>query len=267
VSDRPCRLARVASGALAALIALTAPAALAAQPTCVAGSLADYVALGSGGCTFAGVQFSDFALTAWRGPATEVTLTPVATRTGIPFADVLAGVGFDVTFTPPLVALATPMNVSDGEIGPDFDFLATTFGTSRVRGLAIPSVAFAFDPTPSPGFPWTYAAVFLTPSDLRGWVDQAGHCVNTWCLGAPEFAAIFGEWIDLPSQLDVGARVYLRAELEGFMPAPNDFQRAELSAFRALVVVQTTPEPATLALTAGGLLALAGIARRRRRAV
>jgi hypothetical protein len=73
---------------LGTLMALAVPSLLQAAPICVSGSLAEYIALGPGGCTVGGALFADFDASVVDPAATpilpgEVSVSPLLSGTSL----------------------------------------------------------------------------------------------------------------------------------------------------------------------------------------
>lgn len=82
---------------------LGAPTASLAAP-CAGGTLESYIALGAGGCTFAGMLFNNFEYTPSADNATE-----------IPSSDVTVGFDFDINVGSGLM-FSAPWEVNNGEL-------------------------------------------------------------------------------------------------------------------------------------------------------
>src|SRR5215210_7584404 len=73
------------------LMALAVPSLIQASPICAAGSLADYIVLGPGGCTVGNALFADFSASmvnpaATPIPTSEVSVSPLLSGTSLGLA-------------------------------------------------------------------------------------------------------------------------------------------------------------------------------------
>ena len=96
----PTRTLALTLAALAGALAAT-PDRASAQPACVNGTFASYAALGSGGCTVAGVTFAGFSLLENEAPGATLLL---------PYTEVVGGftrIGFELLFNPALLSQST----------------------------------------------------------------------------------------------------------------------------------------------------------------
>lgn len=213
----------------------------ASPPACTAGTLASYAALGAAGCVNGNVTFGAFRVAA--APATS-TLTPFTSV----LADGRAFAGFTLAFLPPVVSdptngsgegfaqihfAATADSVARGLAGMRLDQLDVTLG----RGAGATSMFIA------QGLPGAVAQV------------QAGFACSfvfgCTTADARAFAAVPSAVFSVDGFTFDGI---------GAGAGPGQVNGVRFGVVSASVV----PEPGTYALVAGGLAALAGVARRRR---
>jgi hypothetical protein len=266
-------------GALIALL-LGAPAArLDAQAACAAGTVADYTASGFS-CRIGSWVLSAFDFgtdrTAVGGAAATVaaaqgvSLTPFLvldavgrTTFGFDFAGFAASVDGNGStegsvFGDAFVGLGLTLTSLDPGVGLGG---ARVLGTQRVAGVPRPgdvtgtvesllgAVVAAIEPSPTSEFCLFVWERVQTPAD--GVLDREGTCTEA------------------PAPRWVGVSVSAAAQVAGHEPGAPLAAGVHTSATRVQFVeapVAAVPEPATVALLGGGLLALAGVAARRRAA-
>ena len=154
------RLARFFGAAIAASSATFALCTPASAAVCGAGSLADYLALGAGGCQVGGLTFSGFSVDTFPGPTAQqiapgsISLSPLANGLALSSAgplDAAAGelLGLRLLFAvsaPSLVggsvALGDPYSVSG-------DGVITAYLDAAAAGLAIATLADGLADTPA----------------------------------------------------------------------------------------------------------------------
>lgn len=225
-----------------ALAATAAPAA--AQSACAAGSLASYLALGTTGCAITGAgglgaRFGGFGTTV-SAPASApqaVTLTPFTLDVG----GGLTAYGFDVNYGGTVVSAGT-----------NFNYAIFTTGTALVGSVAGSLVGTPTGSVTNDGGQiFGVLATGVGPNAFRSCSRVSG---TLTCTGPAQQLYVGGT-----APLDVSWLTGAFSESSG--------GTARLDTFRVGLIVgpaQVVPEPGTYALVGAGLLAVAGMARRRR---
>jgi hypothetical protein len=265
-------------GTAAVLLGL-APARAAAQPTCVAATVADYLALGpGGGCRVGGVTFAGFAaivqgVNAAAPAPGEVLLTPLAVPRGG-----RSYVGFRLSAAPAF-AVTSPGVETDcsgtrcaalSQLGLTFDARGalTSYAVADLDGAARASGDFyAFAEAilePSPPRPLVDDDAVLNVSVLRDSPPVPG-CGPVAGGGCPMFAEFVGRSPTDRYRLITAAYAdFQPAEPKLGVEGSSDATFGGVT-FLFGVTPTVVPEPSTVALLAAGLLAVAGVAARRAR--
>ena len=260
------RRAPLAAFATAAAALLLAPAPAAAQPECVFGTTADYVALGAGGCRFGGIHFADFffseqELGQW---ADDVYVVPRQLH-GITGFDVFASdatgnlrvtsegatPGLPYVLTRHLVFRYTPVNVTSASVAIHPDWVSGYWATSTPDWQA-----FAYGTLSSgPGAPFYSLSV------------------QRRSLGGPPTAECSASPASVPCDLASLQAAYAGGSLQSsltvqvinFSGTPGTAEASAVAVFTGLVGAQVVPEPGTWLLVATGLAGVVVLARGRRR--
>jgi hypothetical protein len=274
----PRRLLRAAARPAAALTltaALGAP--VGAQPACAAGALAGYLSPGFQ-CQLAGWRFFDFTFDADAAavPGTSAAAPdPLGTTSVLtPFAglDALGRQTFGFDFSGfATVATAEPGATTGpgaGAIaGAGLAFQAESIDPSDV--ISHTRLDYLLEGTKTTPDPTTLVSLVqgLAGPTLTGTGAQCMAVVDvlTGPGGGPrsaEHACLSPVQNSLRPILNVGSNAF--QSLDPLDAGGTTRARIDRITFVVPGVTQVVPEPATLALTGGGLLALAGLARRRR---
>ena len=174
-------------------LTLGVPAGALAAP-CLPASLADYISLGSSGCTIAGAQFADFSSAAAPGGATEIdpgliAVNPVLLGLGFGF-DVTADaneifgnrIGYSVS-GPSFTGRSVDLDLSD--VTPDGVVTALQFGPGPT--LTVFDIGFLADQHASTNFaPLTFFDVFTEITIDGGPTGQAHLGLVTDRFAVPE---------------------------------------------------------------------------------
>ena len=257
--------------AVAAALALTTPTVRAnAQPTCVPGTVADYVALANG-CQLDGITFTDFTgdFFGLARPFTGVTVTPLNAGGQVGFALALS----------PALAVATNVGPTFDQVAQqfEFDFMVRGVGTGALVGVSpfslfTASVAAAM-PGPSGVVPFATATLYATSlaagtqvSTETGQVagqPQTSTCtlVDPIAHHVPCTPLVTTDLAD--GLVAVGGTVFARGS---DAPASASLQNLSVVIIPAPAVPVVTAEPTATVLLASGLAALGAVRMRRRRA-
>lgn len=239
---------RLSFASLAASLLALAPAAAAAQPACVAGTLASYLALGPGGCRINDTQYAAFGGAVLSSTGTVNGTALSASQVFVsPF--LMAGAsgqylaGFDLRLAGPVT----------GAPGTPAYSVAFSFLPSAVGGLLAPYVAYGRN------------AYGITSGELDS---------GTVALASNPSAAARAALSTLANgpQASVDAAFAAQFPYAGVAPFRVTYAGTSTAATTQLVSGNTlsvgfavvAPEPATLALTAAGLAVFGAAARRRR---
>jgi hypothetical protein len=272
-----CRSLRRAGAPLALAVALSTVAAprAGAQPACAAGALDAYTASGFT-CTIGNWLLHDFLFDDAGGPsATDAvaTLPDPLTAMLLPFTGVdargRATFGFDFT------GMAASARVTNGTTGNEdasasfvFTFGATSLDPLDER-VAHTTLEFQLNNVVNvnPGRFDRFAGLFAAVGDP----DLGLFCLGALAqnVGQDSKAIDRDRRCDPPRASEIVAIFFLEADLArdgGPRPLPIDGSvTAQLDRIEFAVGPAVVPEPATVALVGGGLLALAGVAAGRRR--
>ena len=275
---RPRSLGLALAAVLAALLALAvAPRRAAAQPACVGGTVASYLALGPAGCRIADVRFRDFSAEFAQRRSGFTDLDPaLATLTPLDHGGGL--VGFRLAFSPPLNAFssaAAGLNCSGNVCF--FADLATLSGSVTASAIGrdvIRAIGFGdFDVTAARTGAWNaFGSATLTMQSSATQISQE------WLAGSPPACVVEGVPVPcanpLLTALGPGVpseRIFLHASagVSSFSffagdPAPSGSATTHFTGVDFLVFASPVPEPASVVLVASGLLGV-GVARWRRR--
>jgi hypothetical protein len=258
-----------------------APRRAAAQPDCVAGSVAAYVALAPAGCKIANVRFSDFGANFQQVRAgftdldlAAATLTPLDLGGGL--------TGFRVTFARTLSSFssgAAVLGCSSGRCNyRDIAVLtgtltATGLGGDVIRGIGIANFDLAVATTGDWNANGDAVAIWLPAG-----VPQVHQGIQA---GSPPFCTVSPAVVPCVSPLltppgpgvpAIGLEMNVNAGVASFFVSPGDppppgSASATFTGVDFLVLAgpaAVVPEPATVVLVASGLLGVGAAARRRR---
>jgi hypothetical protein len=264
-----CLVAAVAGLSLASL---STPAH--AQPACVAGKLADYLAL-TGGCTIDRVTFSQFegSFGAFNVPAqlSFVAVTPF---------DVGGQVGFNLALSDPLsVQEASAVGLGFAERFFEFDFMTSGVGAGGMLG-ASPFALFTASVAAAPGGPVT-GALAIARMTVASAATGDSVAIQTFVSdGGPQGSSCavydatprFVPCAPLVTTAFADGAVSLVGVVDAW-GAANAPASASLANLGVAIVVPpappplVTPEPRSVPLVATGLGLLGVVGARRRRRV
>lgn len=227
---------------LACAFVLAIPAAGAAGPACVAGTLVDYIALGAGGCTIGTATLGGFS--AAQSLAGGVALSPA----GITVTPTAIGSGHRLDFG--LSALAGPGDLLGLLIGYSVIGLAPTRAGLEMAGSAATAASNPFD---------TGGVVTVVEDLCLG----GAFAPFPLCSGAPAFQSVVHDAAGAfpVSKLALGPSAPF---FDVFIDIAVDGGTGGSASLNGPVTVQFVPEPAPVALF--GLALVAVCLRLRRRA-
>lgn len=236
---------------------LAAPAG--AQPACATGTLAEYIGLGSAGCTYEGLRFADFSVDRTPAGSEGVILTPTAGYAPYSLRGSQYGTGFTLTFSPAFSRTAIGDAAAFGSLR-GLRFSATGSESTQLRGAGVDLEGTATGGFSTNGHREAY--VVASASSSAGSVNIA-ECFGVDCMGYYPIDGFVGPASALPGSLRLLLDAFLTSA-GGPSAPPDRVTTVEITSIR-LSVITTAPEPGTWALMVTGLLALAGVAARRKR--
>jgi hypothetical protein len=260
------RTFRAARRAALALL-LTVPAARAeAQGDCATGTLASYLTQGFS-CRIGGWTFLNFESIGDGSALNGAEMLPVDPATAVltPFVGTDASgrttFGFDVAdFATAAGSHGTTHGFESSNVFANLNFLLVgTAPQLRVVEARVTGATDGFNLTPdrlrTVGMLYGNVQEASGPGFCLGEFPDTGPLPGTVAIGGPCSGALGGELV-------VNLAISSTASREGVSTVPVDgFSLVSIS--RVQFTQAVVPEPATVTLVAGGVLALAGVARRR----